>query len=143
MFDLPSDQRPSTDLPCFAFKPHVPADCQGDPRGGVQASRTGAYAPFVYVVMGLPVTTDQAPHWIDLDLGDGRRLGLHPEGGGLKVQPGSLQLGFKVPNVDRFVTDARLMGARVLQEPFDEAFGRLAILSDPDGYAIQVFTPRS
>jgi predicted enzyme related to lactoylglutathione lyase len=97
---------------------------------------------FYHTVLGLPIATDHAPHWIDLDLGDGRRLGLHPEGAGLKVQPGSLQLGFKVPNVDRFVTDARMMGARVLQEPFDESFGRLAILSDPDGYAIQVFTPR-
>jgi predicted enzyme related to lactoylglutathione lyase len=97
---------------------------------------------FYHTVLGLPILTDQVPHWVDLDLGDGKRLGLHPEGQGLKAQPGSLQIGFAVPNVDRFVTDARMMGARILQEPYDEPFGRLAIIADPDGYALQVFTPR-
>jgi len=94
-------------------------------------------------VIGLRVLTDQTPHWVDFDLGDGRRLGLHPEGAGRKVTPGTVQLGFVVPNVDNFITDARLMGARILQDPFDAPFGRIAILSDPDGYAVQVFTPRA
>jgi predicted enzyme related to lactoylglutathione lyase len=94
-------------------------------------------------VMGLRVANDQVPHWVDFDLGGGKRLGLHPEGAGRKVTPGTLQLGFAVPNVDKFITDARVMGARILQEPFDAPFGRIAILSDPDGYAVQVFTPRS
>jgi predicted enzyme related to lactoylglutathione lyase len=93
-------------------------------------------------VMGLHVVTDQAPQWVDFELGGGKRLGLHPEGAGRKVTPGTLQLGFAVPNVDRFITDAKVMGARILQEPFDAPFGRIAILADPDGYAVQVFTPR-
>jgi predicted enzyme related to lactoylglutathione lyase len=93
-------------------------------------------------VMGLTILNDQVPHWVDFELGEGRRLGLHPEGSGRKVTPGTLQLGFVVPNVDRFITDARAMGARILQEPFDAPFGRIAILSDPDGYAVQVFTPK-
>lgn len=93
-------------------------------------------------VMGLRVVNDQVPNWVDFELGEGKRLGLHPEGAGRKVTPGTLQLGFAVPNVDKFITDARVMGARILQEPFDAPFGRIAILSDPDGYAVQVFTPR-
>ena len=93
-------------------------------------------------VMGLSIATDQVPHWVDFDLGEGRRLGLHPEGTGRKATPGTLQLGFVVPNVDKFITDARVMGARILQEPFDAPFGRIAILADPDGYAVQVFTPK-
>jgi catechol 2,3-dioxygenase-like lactoylglutathione lyase family enzyme len=97
---------------------------------------------FYHDVLGLPVVTDQVPYWVDLDLGDGRRLGLHPESEWLKVQPGSLQIGFSVPDVDRFVTDARSMGVRVLQEPFDQSYGRLAIIADPDGYALQIFTPK-
>lgn len=92
-------------------------------------------------LLGLPVLVD-SPQWVDLDLGEGRRLGLHPEGGGLKVMPGSLQLGFAVPDVDRFVIDAKSMGVMVFQDPFDEQFGRLAILADPDGYAVQVYSPR-
>jgi predicted enzyme related to lactoylglutathione lyase len=94
-------------------------------------------------VLGLHVLNDQTPHWVDFDLGDGKRLGLHPQGAGRKVTPGTVQLGFSVPNVDNFITDARLMGARILQDPFDAPFGRIAILSDPDGYAVQVFTPRA
>jgi predicted enzyme related to lactoylglutathione lyase len=93
-------------------------------------------------VMGLRVLTDQVPHWVDFDLGEGKKLGLHPEGAGRKVTPGTLQLGFAVANVDKFITDARVMGARILQDPFDAPFGRIAVLSDPDGYAVQVFTPR-
>lgn len=93
-------------------------------------------------VMGLRVANDQVPNWVDFELGEGKKLGLHPEGAGRKVTPGTLQLGFLVPNVDKFITDARVMGARILQEPFDAPFGRIAILSDPDGYAVQVFTPR-
>ena len=93
-------------------------------------------------VMGLKVSNDQVPNWVDFELGEGKRLGLHPEGAGRKATPGTLQLGFTVPNVDKFITDARSMGARILQEPFDAPFGRIAVLSDPDGYAVQVFTPR-
>ncbi|MBV8151622.1 MAG: VOC family protein [Candidatus Eremiobacteraeota bacterium] len=97
---------------------------------------------FYHDLFGLSVTMDHAPHWIELDLGNGTSLGLHPATGNFSVQPGSVQLGFTVPNVDRFVTDARTMGTRILQEPFDASFGRLAIIGDPDGYAIQVYTPR-
>ena len=93
-------------------------------------------------VMGLHIANDQVPNWVDFDLGEGKKLGLHPEGAGRKVTPGTLQLGFLVPNVDKFVTDARVMGARILQDPYDAPFGRIAVLSDPDGYAVQVFTPR-
>jgi len=93
-------------------------------------------------VMGLHISNDQVPNWVDFELGEGKKLGLHPEGAGRKVTPGTLQLGFLVPNVDKFITDARVMGARILQEPFDAPFGRIAVISDPDGYAVQVFTPR-
>ena len=55
-------------------------------------------------VMGLRVANDQVPNWVDFDLGEGTKLGLHPEGTGRKVTPGTLQLGFLVPNVDKFVT---------------------------------------
>jgi predicted enzyme related to lactoylglutathione lyase len=93
-------------------------------------------------IFGLKIRTNAAPHWIDFELDGGTVLGLHPASETLPVRPGSLQLVFHVPNVDTFVTDARTAGVRVLQEPFDESFGRLAVLADPDGYAVQVSTPR-
>ena len=54
--------------------------------------------------------------------------------------PGSLQLGFTVENVDTFVADARAMGVPVFQDPYDDPFGRIAVIADPDGYPIQVGT---
>jgi catechol 2,3-dioxygenase-like lactoylglutathione lyase family enzyme len=97
---------------------------------------------FYRTILDLKLGTDAAPHWIDFDLGDGRRLGLHPASDSLTVKPGSVQLGFYVDEVDKFVTDARTAGVPILQEPHDEGFGRLAVIADPDGYPIQVATPK-
>ncbi len=93
-------------------------------------------------ILDLKLGTDAAPHWVDFDLGGGQLLGLHPASETLAVKPGSVQLGFYVEDVDRFVTDARTAGVPILQEPHDEGFGRLAVIADPDGYPIQVATPR-
>lgn len=93
-------------------------------------------------ILELKLGTDAAPHWVDFDLGGGQLLGLHPTSETLTVKPGSVQLGFYVEDVDRFVTDARTAGVRILQEPHDESFARLAVIADPDGYPIQVATPR-
>jgi predicted enzyme related to lactoylglutathione lyase len=92
-------------------------------------------------VFGLPVGTD-SPEWIDLELGGGATLGLHPPSDYLQLLPGSTQLGFEVPDVDAFVRDAYAKGAQVAMDPRDESFGRLAVLVDPDGYMVQVYTPR-
>lgn len=93
-------------------------------------------------VLSLRVGTDASPQWVDFELADGQRLGLHPQSDTLLVRPGSLQLGFHVDNVDAFITDARTSGARILQDPYDQTFGRVAVIADPDGYVIQVFSPK-
>jgi predicted enzyme related to lactoylglutathione lyase len=93
-------------------------------------------------ILGLKLGTDAFPEWVDFDLGEGQRLGLHPVSESLAVRAGSLQLGFHVENVDTFITDARTAGVSVLQEPFEQAFGRVAVIVDPDGYVIQVFSPK-
>lgn len=93
-------------------------------------------------VLGLRIGTDASPDWVDFDLGEGRRLGLHPDSETLLVRPGSLQLAFNVDNVDAFIIDARTTGTRVLQDPYDQVHGRAAVIADPDGYIIQVFSPK-
>ena len=93
-------------------------------------------------VLSLKIGTDAVPHWVDFEMDNGARLGLHPATETMPVRPGSLQLAFHVDNVDAFITDARATGVRVLQDPFDENFGRIAVIADPDGYAIQVGTPK-
>ena len=98
---------------------------------------------FYRTILGLKLGTDAAPHWVDFALSDGGKLGLHPASESLTVKPGSVQLGFYVDDVDKFVTDARTAGVAILQEPHEEGFGRLAVIGDPDGYPIQVATPKS
>ena len=92
-------------------------------------------------IIGLTLVTDASPHWIDFDLGAGRRLGLHPAGDRLPIIPGSLQLTFAVLNADSLVSDARTAGVRIFQDPFNDNFGRVAVISDPDGYPVQVMSP--
>jgi len=93
---------------------------------------------FYRVVLGLKLRTNDIPHWVDFELPGGCVLGLHPASESLSVKPGSLQLAFYVSNVDRFVTDARASGVRILQEPYDERQVRIAVIADPDGYPIQI-----
>jgi predicted enzyme related to lactoylglutathione lyase len=91
-------------------------------------------------VIGLAIKVDRIPHWVEFELSDGATLGLHPKSDVLAVRPGSLQLGFTVDNVDAFVGDCVKRGVPVFQDPYDESFGRIAVIGDPDGYPIQVGT---
>ncbi|MBC5816350.1 MAG: VOC family protein [Candidatus Eremiobacteraeota bacterium] len=88
-------------------------------------------------VLNLKVKTSN-DRWVDFDLGNGVSLGIHKKTEILAVRPGSLQLGFTVEDVDKFVADARTMGVPVFQDPYDDTFGRVAIIGDPDGYPVQV-----
>ena len=92
-------------------------------------------------VMGLRVIGDHMPRWVEFELADGASLGLHTKSDLLAVRPGSLQLGFAVNNVDKFVADCVGLGVPVFQDPYDESFGRVAVIGDPDGYPIQIATP--
>jgi len=92
--------------------------------------------------LGLRLIDDRSPHWIEFELAPGISFGLHPRSPLLAVRPGSLQLGFTVDNVDKFVADCASMHVPVLQYPYEESFGRVAVIADPDGYPIQVSTPR-
>ena len=92
-------------------------------------------------VIGLVVVTDASPHWIDFDLGNGRRLGLYPAQDPAQVLPGSMQLTFAVSSADSMVSDARTAGVQIFQDPFNDKFGRVAVISDPDGYPVQVMSP--
>jgi catechol 2,3-dioxygenase-like lactoylglutathione lyase family enzyme len=98
---------------------------------------------FYRTVMGLRLIKDRTPHWIEFELaGDGVTLVLHPRSELLAVRPGSLQLGFSVPNVERFVADCVSLHVPILQYPYDEGRLRLAVISDPDGYPIQISSSR-
>jgi catechol 2,3-dioxygenase-like lactoylglutathione lyase family enzyme len=91
-------------------------------------------------VLELPVLQDLPKRPVRFTLGNAMVLSLHRKSDVLAVRPGSLQLGFIVGNVDEFVAGCVARGVPVFQDPYDEPFGRVAIISDPDGYPLQVAT---
>jgi catechol 2,3-dioxygenase-like lactoylglutathione lyase family enzyme len=93
-------------------------------------------------VLGLPVLQDLPKRPVRFALAGGAILSLHRKSDVLAVRPGSLQLGFTVDDVDRFVGDCIERGVPVFQDPYDEPFGRIAVVGDPDGYPVQVGTLR-
>jgi catechol 2,3-dioxygenase-like lactoylglutathione lyase family enzyme len=97
---------------------------------------------FYRTVMGLRVKTDHTPHWVEFELRDGITLGLHQGSDLLAVRPGSLQLGFTVESVDKFIADCGTLSVPILQYPYDEGKLRIAVISDPDGYPIQIGSGR-
>ena len=97
---------------------------------------------FYREVLGLPVLQDLPKRPVRFALSGGAILSLHRKSDVLAVRPGSLQLGFTVEDVDRFVADCIARGVPIFQDPYDEPFGRIAIIGDPDGYPIQVGTLR-
>lgn len=92
-------------------------------------------------VLGLKLKTGDERQWAEFDLGNGATLVLHPKTELVAVRPGSLQLGFTVDNVDRFIADCAAFNVPVFQDPYDEPFGRIAVIGDPDGYPIQITSP--
>jgi catechol 2,3-dioxygenase-like lactoylglutathione lyase family enzyme len=97
---------------------------------------------FYRTVMGLRIKADHAPHWVEFELRDGITLGLHQGSDLLAVRPGSLQLGFTLESVDKFVADCSSLSVPILQYPYDEGKLRIAVISDPDGYPIQIGSKR-
>ena len=88
-------------------------------------------------ILKLPIKT-RTELSIDFELGNGATLGIHQRTRLLAVRPGSFQLGFAVDDVDALVARARSLGVPIFQDPYDEATARVAIISDPDGYPVQV-----
>ncbi|MBV9719187.1 MAG: VOC family protein [Candidatus Eremiobacteraeota bacterium] len=91
-------------------------------------------------VLELAVLHDLPKRPVRFALGSGSVLSLHRKSDLLAVRPGSLQLGFIVENVDAFVAGCVARGVPVFQDPYDEPFGRVAIIGDPDGYPLQIAT---
>ncbi len=91
-------------------------------------------------LLGLTVLQDLPRRPVRFTLGADAVLSLHRKSDVLAVRPGSLQLGFTVENVDEFVAKCVARGFPVFQDPYDERFGRIAIVGDPDGYPLQVAT---
>jgi catechol 2,3-dioxygenase-like lactoylglutathione lyase family enzyme len=93
-------------------------------------------------VLGLKLRLDESPDSAEFHIADGSVLLLLPKSELLAVRPGSMQLGFEVENVDRFVAGCAGRNVPVFQDPCDEQRARVAVIGDPDGYPIQLSSVR-
>jgi len=91
-------------------------------------------------VLGLKLSYG-TPHWTQLEAGN-ISLGLHPEGKETKVSPSiGCTFGFEVNDIRTTVAELKKKGAQVAMEPRKEDFGWLAMVTDPDGYYVQLYQP--
>lgn len=100
-----------------------------------------ASVAFYRDVLGVPLEpTDQpeGPFHYECSWREGAYLhfALFPAEPGEK--PDRVWLGFSTPNLDAFHAAAVAAGARVVQEPTHEPWGRSAAYGDPDGNEVSV-----
>jgi lactoylglutathione lyase len=79
--------------------------------------------------LGLPLRFE-SPFWSEFETGD-TKLALHPASE--KNPAGSVQLGFRVNDVDEFFQDAQRKGIRFTSAPKDVHGSRLATFLDCEG----------
>jgi len=91
-------------------------------------------------ILGLKLAYS-SPGWTQLEAGN-IGIGLHPEGKHVKVSPASgCTFGFEVKDIQATVAELKKKGVRMEMEPRKEEFGWLAIVTDPDGYWVQLYQP--
>ena len=87
-------------------------------------------------VLGLTLRY-QTPYWSELDIG-GVKLGLHPAGNNLAVDPRTgISFGFYVTGIDDVLAGIVSRGGEIAHRS-EEEFGTLVYVRDPDGYNIQI-----
>jgi predicted enzyme related to lactoylglutathione lyase len=88
-------------------------------------------------VVGLKPVMMQ-PNWSQFDAGE-VQIGLHPEGEEVKVRPTSgCTFGFYVESMEKTIAGLKSKGANIAIHPRKEEFGIWALITDPDGYGIQI-----
>jgi predicted enzyme related to lactoylglutathione lyase len=89
-------------------------------------------------VVGLPLNFE-SPEWSEFSTGD-TTLGLHPASD--KNLAGKVEIGFEVPDLERFHDEMRAKGVKFSMSPKKQDFGGvLAQFEDSEGAFISVAGP--
>ena len=81
--------------------------------------------------------TPHGPHWHQIDAGRAT-FALHgQEAGDPPSDTTSLFFGFNVTDVVAIVARCREAGGTVIKDVYDEAFGKVALIKDPEGRCIR------
>jgi catechol 2,3-dioxygenase-like lactoylglutathione lyase family enzyme len=90
--------------------------------------------------LGLPVVEEQSSeHFIAMAPANGGLIALSPVAPGKAVQPGGVELGLEVADVDATWREWRRLGLSGMSEPADTPFGRSFDAKDPDGHPLSIY----
>jgi len=57
--------------------------------------------------------------------------------------PDAVRIGFRVVSVDEALSKLRQMGIEIVSGPQESAWGRRAVIKDPDGRRVEISEPRA
>jgi lactoylglutathione lyase len=95
-------------------------------------------------LLGIPLETDaHDPDWAEAQLPGGVRFALHQTGpaSAAPQTPGTIVVDFATSDLDAAMERLRAAGVR-LGRVMHEDWGSACEVFDPDGYRIDLFTPR-
>ena len=99
----------------------------------------------LYRALGLTFAAEQhdtGPVHHSCDLG-GTVLEIYPGQEGAapdRRSGGATSLGFRVPSVDALLSCLKPTGTPVISPPKDSPWGRRAVIADPDGRAVELYS---
>ena len=94
---------------------------------------------FYQNTLELPVK-NKSHEWVEF-FKNGTTIALHPMKKKLQEKAASkvgVMVGFMVHNMDETCEKLKAKNVKFIKEPNDEAFGKHAIVADPDGYMISI-----
>ena len=90
--------------------------------------------------LGQPVLAEQSDdHFVVVALSNGCLVGLSQLAPGQAVQPGAIELGLEVADVDAAWREWRAKGLTGMTDPADTPFGRAFDAHDPDGNPLSIY----
>ena len=90
--------------------------------------------------LGQPVLEEQSSdHFVTIALANGCLVGLSQLAPDKTVQPGAVELGLEVADVDATWRDWKAKGLNGMTDPADTPFGRSFDAHDPDGNPLSIY----
>jgi catechol 2,3-dioxygenase-like lactoylglutathione lyase family enzyme len=94
--------------------------------------------------LGQPVLEQMSDdHFIVVALANGSLIGLSQLAAGQTVQPGAVEIGLEVPDVDAAWRDWQAQGLTGMTDPANTDFGRSFDAHDPDGNPLSIYQLRA
>ena len=94
--------------------------------------------------LGQPVVDQMSDdHFLVIALANGSLMGLSQVPAGQAIQPGSVEIGLEVPDVDAAWRDWQAQGLTGMTDPANTDFGRSFDAHDPDGHPLSIYQLRA